>query len=82
MKRMIAAFAAVAAVAWPAAVFTCAGVAHADDYTYVPLAANRDSLPGTERRQRRHDRVDSGLSEERGDGARHRPAGRQRAGRP
>jgi PASTA domain len=46
MKRMIAAFAAVAAVAWPAAVFTCAGVAHADDYTYVPLAANRDVFPG------------------------------------
>jgi hypothetical protein len=46
MKRIIAAFAAVAAVAWPAAVFTCAGVAHADDYTYVPLLASRDVFPG------------------------------------
>ena len=46
MKRIIAAFAAVAAVAWPAAVFTCAGVAQADDYTHVPLLANRDVFPG------------------------------------
>jgi Ricin-type beta-trefoil lectin domain-like len=46
-KRIIAAFAAVAAAAWPAAVFTGAGVAHADvAYTYFPLWFTRDVFPG------------------------------------
>jgi hypothetical protein len=46
MKRIIAAFAAVAAVTWPAAVFTYAGVARADDYAYVPLLASRAVFKG------------------------------------
>jgi hypothetical protein len=46
VKRIIAAFAAVAAAAWPAAVFTGAGVAHADDYTYYPLWFTRDVFKG------------------------------------
>lgn len=44
MKRIIAAFAVVAAAAWPAAVFTGVGVAHAD-YIYVPLLASTKVSP-------------------------------------
>jgi hypothetical protein len=45
MKRIIAAFAAAAAAAWPTAVFAGAGVAHADDYTYYPLKADYVGSP-------------------------------------
>jgi hypothetical protein len=46
VKRIIAALAVVAAVAWPAAVFTGAGVAHADDYIYSPLAFSVEVAKG------------------------------------